>query len=667
MGITQEHDLQRKVLLTSALCLIGAAIASYFLYQDYTSLGRDGAGEAVARVTHRESRVRRKPMGAYVWSNIEESQNLFRKDSIQTGAESAVALQLRDGTTLELGEQSLLVLEDNQDLSLQFVRGTAILHGADGDSKISVGKDGKTKVEKLPVKLIVPASFAEVFSKEGTPLPVAFKWEITPTTNAADTKELRLEISSGESFRKSTTQSFSVQNEFTTALKPGRYVWRITQRGEVLAPPRSLRIFVANALHPITPANGESIARWGSSGFLPFRWKSEEEVSRSVEHRLQIAADSEFKTLLRDERIDSESGSLRIAGIPDGNHHWRIQSIFPDGTILSRAHRFTLERKKSLTIGLRQPDDRASLEFRPETRFSWDADLQSDLSYDWELAQFSNGSARIISRVTSTNPSVLWKTLGRGDYRWRVTATFEGETVGSSAWREFTVFEGKPIALKSPADRESILYWEKPTAFDFEWSEEAKSLNHRVYVVEVSSDPEFKTIQKSERSVTPKISSRTLGVAPSDFYWRVRSIEKDDSNIKTSPVYFVHYGQHPTLPAPYLEGPKAGKSFNPLVREETPLLSWRPVKGAEAYEVSVYRKETRTLATTTTPEVLFLKEVTRDLNFEIKGLKTEGTYLWTVRSIDQIKRPGEPAVQKTFQFTYGARLRAPKLVAPEVQ
>lgn len=673
MGFTQEHDLQRKVLLTSALCLIGAAIASYCLYRDVTSAGRSGTGEVVAEVIHRESRVRRKPMGAYVWSNLEEAQSLYRKDSVQTGDESAVALRLRDGTTLELGEQSLLVLEDNQDLSLQFVRGTAVLHGADGDSKISIGKDGKAKIEKLPVKLLEPASFAEVFSKEVAPRPIAFRWEVTKTTGSIDLADIQLEVSSGESFRKSTTQVLPIRAPaietapwgVTAPLKPGRYLWRITQKGEALAPPRSLRVIVAKPLHSVSPANGETIARWGTTGFLPFRWNPEEEISKSVEHRLEIAKDADFKSLLREERVDSESGGIRLTGISDGNHYWRIRSIFADGEVSSRVHRFTLAQKKSLAIALRSPDNRASLEFRPETRFSWDGDTQSDLSYEWELAQFENGTARILSKVTSTTPSVLWKTLGRGDYRWKVTATFENQTIGSSAWSEFSVFEGKPIALKAPADRASILYWENPPAFDLEWNEEQKSLNHRVYVVEVASDPLFSTILKSEKIVSFKASSRTLGIAPGDYYWRVRSVEKDDSNIKTSPVYSFHFGQYPTLAPPALEGPALGKSFNPLVREETPLLSWRPVKGAEAYEVTVTRKETRALATDS--EVLFLKEVTSDTNFEMKGLKTEGTYVWTVRSIDQIKRPGEAAPQKTFQFTYGARLRAPKLVAPEVQ
>src|SRR4051812_12956486 len=82
-------------------CLLGAASAAFLLYLDLHATGRAGHGAPMAIVEKRESSVRRKAAGSYVWSNVEALEDLYRRDVIQTNSDSSAVIRFADNTVLE--------------------------------------------------------------------------------------------------------------------------------------------------------------------------------------------------------------------------------------------------------------------------------------------------------------------------------------------------------------------------------------------------------------------------------------------------------------------------------------------------------------------------------------------------------------------------------------
>ena len=122
-------------------------------------------------------------------------------------------------------------MDDTAQLSLQFLRGSFILRKSDGDSRITVGGDGLTKTENLPVRLLSPDFHAHfVVPPTETVGNVKFAW-----ARADGEKTQRdlpnLEVSSRSDFSRGHTQSFPLKDSsFQAQLAPGRYFWRVVFR-----------------------------------------------------------------------------------------------------------------------------------------------------------------------------------------------------------------------------------------------------------------------------------------------------------------------------------------------------------------------------------------------------------------------------------------------------
>src|SRR4051812_48422655 len=111
-----------KTWIVIALCLSGALTGTWALYLDRTASGRAGRGPAVAMVQRREVSVRRKASGSYLWTNVDLLQDLYRRDAIQTNADSSALIRFNDNTVLEIGENSLVVIDDVKDIQLGVMR-----------------------------------------------------------------------------------------------------------------------------------------------------------------------------------------------------------------------------------------------------------------------------------------------------------------------------------------------------------------------------------------------------------------------------------------------------------------------------------------------------------------------------------------------------------------
>lgn len=656
-----------KFFFVALLCVIGAAYTGHILWRDFNEGGRAGQGAPVGKIEKREAKVRRKGKASYVWSNVQLNENLYKRDSIQTAAGSAAAVRLSDGSLLEMGENSLVVLDEVGNLSLNFLRGQMVLRKKNGDSRVRIGSDGKAILENLPFRIVRPEPLARLYTQRKTGAEVAFAWEPASEAKVAPTKFI-VQIARDNQFLPQNTKTLETPNgnvmEVTVGLDPGVYFWRVLDESanseKPLTDSERIQVMEVQPLKPASPVAGNKAITFGQEGFLQFRWvvpaNVEQLQGNDVEHHLVVSRNSHFSDVAADEKINVASGSAALKGLMPGHYYWRLQSRYGSVQLSSLTEKFELERKETLAIEQTAPDDGESIQVRPSLRFTWTSDA-SDIEYEWQLENSENSRQVANSRVRANG--VEWKNPPAGIYRWRVLAMANGQKAAETQWRTLSLFRGRPIALTSPAKDQEIRFWEEAKSFKFEWQAENEPESGRVaYRVDVAKDAIFKTMVGTATTKSRSIDSSRFKLDEGYFFWRVLEIDEQSGRaLKSSEVAKFGYGQFLPLRAPALARPEPGATFNMMVEERDPQIGWKPVEGAEGYEVVV------NLSGAPKPVV---QAVAKEPQIAIKGLKP-GKYTWSIRAIDKIQRRGEQSDIRNFTVSFGDLLPAPETLSPEVQ
>jgi len=675
MDSTSTRRFGFNLMLVTMLCLGGAGAAGYFLYQDFNESGTAGSGKPLATLVRREAKVRRKAASSYVWTNTRPNEDLYRKDSVQTSSGSAAAIQFADGSVLDLGENSLVVIDDLQNLSLNFLRGQMVVHKADGkDSRIVVGEDGQAKVEELKIRLLRPEPLARLFVPEKKAKDVFFNWEAKA---GSAPESYVLQVSTNRGFPADRTTDISIADiqskQARLSLGAGDYFWRIRTKSSIITESRQFRIVAAAPIRPLFPAPGQKVLNWSADGSIQFRLMNpasnqaatEDLDSSQVDHKLEVAKDQEFKKILLAETVNPASGGASLKGIDDGTYFWRVKSRYGDLVTSSAAEKFTVEKAKKISLELMGPEEGGAYGLKPQFRFNWTCDRR-DLDYQWELRS-SDGKVSLNSKTRSQ--AFVWKGPTVGDYRWRVVAFAQGQSVGETAWRSLSIAEHDPFNLIHPARNQSVNYWDKPTPVTFKWDKESGSqVTGSVYRLEVATEPTFKTGLLTKDTRVAEVTSEGMKLIQGTLYWRVRVMTAQGQILRTSDVSRFIYGPYPLLPSTVETLPAAGTSFNPMETGKDPTLSWAPVEGAVSYEVSVYSDviDQRAPASPAPKPKLVFHGFTPKTAVALKGIQA-GNYTWTVQPIDKMKRKGSASQANRFGVTYGDLLEAPVIVSPEVQ
>lgn len=692
MDRVQKKRFDLKLLFVTVLCLVGAAAGGVLLYRDLNVGGGAGRGKPMAKVERREAKVRRKAASSYIWSYAQSQEDLYRRDSIQTGIGSAAAIRMNDSTMLELGENSLVVIDDITNLSLNFVKGSLVLRTATGDSRVSVGKDGKTSIERLPIRLLKPDPLAILFSAERN-REVQFAWE--PRAEVAATAlppAFRVEFSKDKSFRAASTQRIPVTTagarNAAASLAAGKYFWRLVSdspdgKGGILTEVSQFRVTAATALKGTWPTADQKILTWEQDPTVQFRWlvpqnpETQDELTLAqVEHRLEIARDPQFSSVAVSQPVNALSGVATLNNVPLGAAYWRIKSRFGEQTVAGAPERFIHEKAQKLALELGKPSERASLELQPQIRFNWTCD-STNVEFEFQLEK-GGGAAKV---AASKGPALtyVWKEALPGAYRWRVRALWQEKAVVETPWREFSVFAGAPLALVTPAKDQQLYFWDaqKPKAFEFEWKKDSVAADESVsYQVEVARDAEFKNGFVAQKTRKTTLASETLKLAGGEYFWRVSIVDSAGRAIKSSDARKFAYGLHPVLAAPTAVKPEPGYVRNVVLDTGDVTLAWDEVEDAEVYEVTLFEPPAapaRALASDTgEPQGRVAFRVRTEKNSaaiteeQLKKIQPAG-YQWTVRAIDRLQRKGQPLEPRPLAVTYGEPLAAPEILSPEVQ
>ena len=398
--------------------------------------GDAGVGPPVGIVERTHAKVRRRAARSYLWTFVEADSPLGKKDAIQTAEESSATVRLKNGSQLEIGENSLVVMDDMAQLSLQFLRGSFTLRKDEGDSLITVGSDGQTILQKLPLRMLAPEPQATIFiSPSESSALVKFSWAAVGETKPL-AEPPTLQISNTSDFSPQHTQLFPLKStkdtSYQTRLAAGLYFWRVVSKGTVLSETLRLDLTKAKPLIPIFPADGERL-RWEADKGIEFRWNLPDTLgsggAQHATHELEVAKDPDFKKIVRAEKIAAFAEGALFASLGEGDFFWRIRSRYRDVTLTSDVEPFSLSNtvpdSRPLTLLTPADGDKIFYWTTPKPfSFAWRKDSlpeEAGHSYRLEIARDPEFKSGLLSRQTKeASLSSQSLSLAPANYFWRI-------------------------------------------------------------------------------------------------------------------------------------------------------------------------------------------------------------------------------------------------------
>lgn len=375
-------------------------LLSYLLYDDSLLFPPDTNNEpAIGVISTSANDVRRKNNGNFVWLPGNKQDQIYNRDSIFTGDGSQAAIQLNDGSLIQIQENSLVNLNlKNGQMQLdlrfgQFVgNGNSKIHVKTGDDEYTIeGKDAKFEINRsqsgnLDVKVL--SGNAEISGKAGKQnlksneslqiskkgaeknqaeakvllltkddilmyraadkLPLPFAWE-----GKGPLSQYQIEIAKTEDFKKvlalrtTTEQKFAIKD----SLKEGDYFWRVKGLDELRKPiaTSAVQKFHLSYMLPptiTTPEDQMTLKNKaldkgeGLQASTQIAWTADE---RPVRYQWQLSKTAEFTENIAEKTLAEKT--VETPTLHQGTYYTRVRGIDKDNrpSPWSKTHAFNFE------------------------------------------------------------------------------------------------------------------------------------------------------------------------------------------------------------------------------------------------------------------------------------------------------------------------------------
>lgn len=338
--------------------LLGAG--AILLYLNLTWSSDDAARRSIGHVIYRSRVVQRRNPSHVVWQQLNPEDPVFDADWIRTGEKGEAIIDLRDGARIELDPESLIALQLGNRMKVTPVKGSFIIRAKDQDIVLErsgrnftvrggsvrffvdslndldiemetdgtarvldedgsllllpgeafQSKNGKDRKTRREITSISPEDNA-IFSYDGDEMEVEFHWK-------GRSGKALLEIYTDAPFRKNL-RTYEIQGDARPVLelKAANYFWRVRQ-GDEVSPLRRLRLRRKTSPQQLLPRPGAKIRIPSDPGYVPFRWKEEENASS---YFIELAKDRSFTE--RVAYLDVRRTGVSIPLSP-GIYYWRV-------------------------------------------------------------------------------------------------------------------------------------------------------------------------------------------------------------------------------------------------------------------------------------------------------------------------------------------------------
>jgi hypothetical protein len=676
-------------IIAVAISLVITAVAGYLLYGDITGHST-GTGDPVGTIAFKKRVAQRRLADDVIWEGLSQNGPVYNLDYVRTDSDSSATITFSDGTTIDLDENSMVLINlMNGKLSIGFEGGTisatsgsgSALDIIAGKTKIALKQGGlvlggeknrarltvntgraevlsggsvasvsaeqsallagtSSTVEQNPLSLRIPESGSVIARTDSSP-DIAFAW--TGKAEAA-----RIEIATNSRFT-SVIRTGSGTGSFSTALPAGRYYWRVSQ-GSATSVPSSFTVLRVQNPVPLTPDRGAVFYTSGANPLIRFAWRSGDGV---VGGRITIARSESLSDPVL--ALDAPTDSISVDSLQPGVYYWAIRSPVPGTDATSPVQSFSIERREKIPpVRLLYPADGTQLSIgkgAAKARLGWEK-TESAKRYRVELFA-AGGTSPAYSAESSDNFITLPESIAEGNYTWRVVS-IDTQNRQSDPSESFRVRLSRFIPLRYVSPIEGAIL--ETGANRFAWADGNGGSRYRI---EFSATRAFSAIQKSV-TVTATDTTITLD-SPGRYFYRVALLDSDVGVLLAGPA--SGFSIPMPLASPEIVAPQTNTEIDLNKVNRIPL-RWKPVTGANQYDITLkYR-----LAGS---EVEIFRKSTTRTEFDITDFSRLklGTLAFEVRAVirrqNQIAATSRPS-EAIFNLTMKNDLPAPVIINPGV-
>lgn len=704
-----ERDHLRTALFILPACFV-IAFAGLFLWKDYkkshTTAVATKDNVSIGRLTRSIKNVKLKREENAYWDETASGETqLFNRDSIRTGPDSIAFIKMGDGSQLVVEENSLIVLETNNErLVVNLSLGDLNLKGESDNldikvnndtirsqkSNLQLGVDEKKKTRifvksgeatlldkdkklvKLETRKVLETNetgnrvLNEEFVRLKSPLDqtqiitfdgkdkIEFIWEVLDS----EIQDQTVQVATDALFQKPIFETKS-QKRKTFELKDGKYFWRVGWKygggPQVWTKARGFSLGAMSGVRISSPRELSKFELSHDSNTVDLTWETE---LKDVQFVPEIALSEDFLSLIRTFPPIKEQ-NVRLESLRAGRHYARIRVFNADNKEIARSdvRRFEVQIRRPQIPILAQPAH-AKQWIKPDpVRFQWKKDALAT-QYRLTVAKNTDLTDVVWNQVTADD-FALWRWKDQGVYYWGVEALgLDQKVVGESLRFKLSVdpllpAKGAPlpITLIEPAQKAEIKRVRKtlPEPVPFEWLVSEDFTNPFELLISQSLD--FKDpIQKT--NIDGHRTQITLDRS-GNYFWKVKTKRGAEEEIE-SDVHTFQYTLESRLDAPSPILPE--NSSRITISKNVPLkFEWSPIEGAKKYRLLVEKFDS-----VLNQNVTVLDQVTTETWYQTTQLPPE-IYQWSVRSIDTARNEGAKSVPARFVLEPKRDLSPPKL------
>ena len=659
------------------------------LYIDYTSRLSTDRSDQIGTITFKKKTAERKYSDQMIWEDIARESPVFNYDTIRTADGSSAVVNLKDGTKIDLDQNTLVMLSltaAGADIDLAggsvFADAGEAAKGAlnirAGDTKVSVtgGALSLTKTAEKAFDINVASGSATVTGAAG-PVSVganqglqisAGKAEVKKTAVALDSPAPNayhlaigsgsadipfswrgegngtLEISPDRAFGRNVIKRTGASG-LTERIAKGDYYWRVTGSGGA-SEIRKFTVIDDAAVTPLSPSEGETLAFRSTASRVSFSWSASRYASS---YRVEISKDALFTSLAA--TLTALSTNAAADNLAEGNYFWRVVPVydFMNPRLNPTMVAFKVTSKSDLSVPEPvYPDEGARISIVTAAgggvSFGWGRLPECD-SYMIEIAKDKTFKEVIASESTPTN--FLSKTLpaAEAEYYWRVTGHApDGAVSRPSELRRFSVKKAQPPVQLS-ADQEGI------GVFMFRWKD-ADALGR--YRMEISKGKGFGAVFKSAESVVPSVQMTDL--PEGEYSWRVSSLDLRGASAAVSDSARLSVSGFIEKPVPLY--PVENVRLD-IMRMKMLDFTWKAASDTTSLELEIHQYSFAS------DKLVYKAEIT-SMKYSINPFEvlSPGNFYW---QISALKKAGGTVIARSapsrgyFSIPAGPEIKAPKI------
>lgn len=541
--------LSRSDALVSTGVLLGVIGLLWLFFIDIGSFTLRGNIQPLGTVVFKRLSATRRPSNALGWEGVRNNSPVYNADTLRTGGLSEAAIFFDDGTSLELGANSMLRLDfGGPERNLEFLDGEITVGGSASGSSyvisslagtITVGADSSATFsrdsEQNVVGVEVNRGFATLTRMDGTTETVRENQSLEvsvvdgtssfvsrPIVPVSPERNARVLIVSDVNVRGSDSRLRG--NELAETAYPFEFSWLLEGAA-------------ASGGTAVTGARDGAVAGADNSSGTAVPGGELSSTSTAPRFTLELSSSKNFTGNTLEYAV---IGLRSTVPVVPGAWYWRVRD---EAGLLSSARKFSVDVGTFPRPAF--PDDGTRYRYRrkaPEIRFAWTA-MKEATAYVFELsnsAGFENTKMR--TRVAGSNFSV--SDIGEGTWYWRVTPVHgysEVQGAGIAAVRSFIIEKSgamSELAVSTPFA--GHLYQIQEIAekgLAFAWIPHVEAIS---YELVVSDTEDFSNSLLVEPSIVPytRVSGLAAGILAQagTRFWGVRWIDTEGNRSPVSGV-----------------------------------------------------------------------------------------------------------------------------------